>query len=306
MKTIKQKIVPSLWFDRQAEEAAKFYVSTFENSEVGKITHHSKAGFEIHGLPEGTVMTIDFEIEGQKFIGINGGPAFKFTPSISFLVACNTKKKVDDIWKRLSEGGMSLMPFGEYPFSERYGWTLDRYGLSWQVMFMGERKITQKITPTLMFVGEQCGNAEAAINLYTTIFKNAKIGDILRYGKGPGPDKEGTITHAAFILENLEFAAMDSALEHNFTFNEAISFMVECSTQAEINYYWSKLTAGGGQEGMCGWLKDKFGVSWQVAPTILHEMLRDQDKEKVERVTNTFLKMKRFDIKALQRAYEGR
>jgi predicted 3-demethylubiquinone-9 3-methyltransferase (glyoxalase superfamily) len=305
MATIKQKITPNLWFDRQAEEAAKFYTSIFKNSRVGKITRASRAGFEIHGLPEGTVMTIEFEIEGQKFIALNGGPLFKFTPAISFLVACNTKEEVDAIWEKLSEGGTALMELGEYPFSEKYGWTQDRYGLSWQVMFMGDRKM-QKITPTLMFAGEQYGKAEAAINFYTSVFNNAEIGNILRYGKGEEPDKEGTIKHAAFTLENQGFAAMDSARNHNFTFNEAISFMVECETQEEIDYYWEKLTADGGQESVCGWLKDKFGVSWQVAPTVLNDMLRDPDKEKVERVTNAFLKMKKFDIGELKKAYEGK
>ncbi|MDW7726776.1 MAG: VOC family protein [Candidatus Methanoperedens sp.] len=306
MATIKQKITPNLWFDRQAEEAAKFYTSIFKNSRVGNITRASKAGFEIHGLPEGTVMTIEFEIEGQKFIALNGGPLFKFTPAVSFLVACNTREEVDAIWEKLSEGGTALMELGEYTFSEKYGWTQDRYGLSWQVMFMGDRRMEQKITPTLLFVGEQCGKAEAAINFYTSVFNHAKIGDILRYGKGEGPDKEGTIKHAAFTLENPGFTAMDSAFKHDFTFNEAISFMVECKPQEEIDYYWEKLTADGGQESVCGWLKDKFGVSWQVAPSILDEMLRDHDKEKVERVTNAFLKMKKFDIGELKKAYEGK
>jgi len=303
--TIKQKITPNLWFDRQAEEAAKFYTSIFKNSKIGKITRASKAGFEIHGLQEGTVMTIEFEIEGQKFIAINGGPLFKFTPAVSFLVACDTKEEVDAIWETLPKGGTALMELGKYPFSEKYGWTQDRYGLSWQVMFLGDRKMKQKITPTLMFVGEQCGNGEAAINFYTSVFNNVEIGNILRYGKGEEPDKEGTIKHAAFTLENQGFAAMDSAHKHDFTFNEAISFMVECETQEEIDYYWEKLTTDGGQESMCGWLKDKFGVSWQVTPTGLDEMLRDHDKEKVERVTSAFLKMKKFDIGDLKKAYEG-
>ena len=305
MANIKQKITPFLWFDRQAEEAAKFYTSVFKNSRVVNITRYGEAGAKASGRTEGTVMTIEFEIEKQKFVALNGGPLFKFTPAVSFLVACNTKEEVDAIWEKLSEGGTALMELGEYPFSEKYGWTQDKYGLSWQVMFMGDRKTKQKITPTLMFVGEQCGKAEAAINFYTSVFNNAEIGNILRYGKGEEPDKEGTIRHAAFTLETQEFAAMDSARKHNFTFNEAISFMVECKTQEEMDYYWEKLIADGGQEGVCGWLKDKFGVSWQVTPTGLNEMLRDHDKEKVERVTNAFLKMKKFDIRELKKAYEG-
>jgi predicted 3-demethylubiquinone-9 3-methyltransferase (glyoxalase superfamily) len=159
----------------------------------------------------------------------------------------------------------------------------------------------QKITPNLWFDRQ----AEEAIHFYASVFHDSHIGDILRYGKGEQPDKEGTIRHAAFALENQGFAAMDSALQHNFMFNEAISFMVQCANQQEIDYYWGKLTADGGQESMCGWLKDRFGVSWQVTPPGLAEMLRDPDKEKVQRVTNAFLKMKKFDMEELKKAFMG-
>jgi len=304
MKTIKQKITPNLWFDSQAGEAANFYIATFRNSKLGNITRYGDAGAKISGRPKDSIMTVTFELEGQNFVALNGGPLFKFTPSVSFLVACSTKGEVDAIWTRLAEGGTALMELGEYPFSERYGWTQDRYGLSWQVMFMGDREIKQKITPTLLFVGEQCGKAETAINFYASMFHNSKVGDIDRYSKGEGPDKDGTVKHAAFTLEGQEFAAMESAYEHHFTFNEAISFMVECQTQEEIDYYWEKLAASG-QESVCGWLKDKFGVSWQVTPTILDEMLRDRDKKKVERVTRAFLGMKKFDIAELEKAFKG-
>jgi predicted 3-demethylubiquinone-9 3-methyltransferase (glyoxalase superfamily) len=306
MMNLKQKIIPNLWFDRQAEEAAHFYTDTFKNSAVGNVTRASKAGYEVHGLREGTVMNIEFEIEGMRFIGINGGPIFKFNPAISFLVACATKNEVEQLWKALSQGGgPALMDLGVYPFSERYGWTQDRYGLSWQIMFMGNRPINQKIIPTLMFVKEQWGKTEEAVNLYTSIFRGSKIGEIMRYGKGEEPDKEGTVKHAGFTLKGQDFAAMDSAHKHDFSFNEAVSLMVECRTQAEIDYYWRGLTANGGQESVCGWLKDRFGVSWQVAPAILGKMLRDRDQEKVERVTNAFLKMTKFDISALKRACAG-
>ena len=300
------KITPHLWYDSQAEEAAHFYTSLFKNSRTGKTTRYGKAGFEVHRQPEGRLMTIEFELEGQGFIGLNGGPVFKFTPAVSFLVACPTKEEVDSLWEKLSAGGKALMELGEYPFSQRYGWTEDRYGLSWQVMAMGDRPMTQKIIPTLLFVGEVCGRAEEAIELYTSIFSRAKIGGIDRYGKDEGPDQEGTIKHAGFTLEGQEFAAMESAYEHKFTFNEAVSLMVRCRDQAEIDYYWDKLTAGGDPRAqVCGWLKDKFGLSWQVTPTVLEEMLQDPNKEKVERVTNAFLKMKKFDIAELKKAFEG-
>jgi predicted 3-demethylubiquinone-9 3-methyltransferase (glyoxalase superfamily) len=303
MTTGKQKIIANLWFDRQAEDAVNFYSSVFKNTRAGNITRASQAGFEIHGIPEGTVMNIEFEIEGQRFIGINGGPLFKFNPSTSFLVACETRDEVDALWQKLSVPGTSLMELGTYPFSERYGWLQDRYGLSWQLMFMGDREIKQKITPTLMFAGGQWGQAEPAVNFYTAVFHNSAVDHFMRYEKGEEPDKEGTIRHAGFTLEGQGFAAMDSARAHNFSFNEAISLMVECRTQEEIDYYWDKLIANGGQESVCGWLKDRFGVSWQVAPAVLAEMLRDQDKEKTARVTRAFLKMKKFNIEELKKAY---
>jgi len=290
-----QKITPHLWFGKEAKEAAVFYTSIFKDSEIKNTT-------TLHNTPSGTVDVVTIELLGQEFTLISAGPYFKFTPAVSFLVACNTKEEVDGLWKKLSEGGSALMELGEYPFSEKYGWTQDRYGLSWQVMFIGDREIKQKITPTLMFVGEQCGKAEEAVNFYASVFHNAKVGDILRYGKNEEPDKEGTIKHVAFTLEGQELAAMDSAREYNFTFNEAISVMVHCDTQEEIDYYWGKLSADPRAE-QCGWLKDKYGLSWQIVPTVMDEMLKDKDKKKMARVTEAFLKMKKFDIAKLKEAY---
>jgi predicted 3-demethylubiquinone-9 3-methyltransferase (glyoxalase superfamily) len=301
-----QKIVPNLWFDDQAGEAAEFYTSLFKNSRIGKKTYYGKAGFEFHRQPEGRLMTIAFELEGQEFVGLNGGPVFKFNPAVSFLVACKTKDEVDALWKELSAGGQALMELGEYPFSQRYGWTADRFGLSWQVMAMGDRPITQKIIPTLMYVGPVCGKAEEAINFYVSVFRDARVDAIDRYGKGEEPDQEGTVKHASFTLEGQAFAAMESAYQHKFGFNEAVSLIVRCRDQAEIDHYWDRLIVGGDpQAQVCGWLKDKFGVSWQVTPTVLEEMLRDPDKAKVERVTNAFLRMKKFDIDELKKAFAG-
>ncbi|MBI4316964.1 MAG: VOC family protein [Chloroflexi bacterium] len=298
MMTIKQKITPHLWFDKEAKEAAQLYTSVFQDSKVKDTT-------TIHNTPSGSVDIVTIELLGQEFTLISAGPLFKFNPSASFLVVCKTKDEVDALWGKLSKGGSALMDLGEYPFSERYGWVQDRYGLSWQVMFAGDRVTKQRITPTLMFVGKQCGKAEEAIKFYASVFRNARVGDIDRYGKGEEPDKEGTVKHAAFTLEGQEFAAMDSAHEHNFAFNEAISFIVHCDTQEEIDYYWGKLSADPKAE-QCGWLKDKYGLSWQIVPTVMEEMLKDKDEKKIARVTEAFLKMKKFDIAKLREAYEGR
>ncbi|MDQ1280522.1 MAG: hypothetical protein QG670_1785 [Thermoproteota archaeon] len=292
-----QKITPFLWYDKEAVEAANLYTSIFENSRIKKTS-------TLNNTPSGKVEIVSIELYGQEFTLMSAGPYFKFNPSVSFLVACKAKEEVEKLWKELSDGGKPLMELGAYPFSENYGWLEDRYGLSWQIMFIGDRKITQNIIPTLMFVGNVCGKAEEAIEFYISVFKNSRVGDILRYGKNQAPDKEGTVVHASFTLEQQEFAAMDSAQPHNFVFNEAISFVVNCETQKEIDYYWENLSANPTVE-QCGWLKDKYGLSWQIVPIVLQEMLEDKDPQKISRVTEVFLKMKKFDIAALQRAYKG-
>ena len=296
-KTNMEKITPHLWFDNNAEEAAKFYTSIFKDFKLKNVT-------TLHNTPSGTVEIITIEVLGQEFTLISAGPLFKFNPSVSFLVTCSTKEEVNELWKKLSEGGTALMDLGEYPFSEKYGWVQDKYGLSWQIMFMGDHKIKQRIIPTLMFVGKQNGKAEEAINFYSSVFGNARVGDILRYSKGEEPDKEGTVKHASFMLEDQDFAAMDSAHEHNFAFNESISFMVHCNTQKEIDYYWEKLSVYPEAE-QCGWLKDKYGLSWQIVPNIMDDMLKDNDKKKIARVTEAFLQMKKLNIAKLKEAYES-
>jgi len=293
-----QKITTNLWYDKEAREAAEFYVSVFDDAVV-------KGTTTLHDTPSGDADLVTVELFGQEFSLISAGPLFKFNPSISFLLACRTKDEVDALWQKLAPGGEALMELGEYPFSERYGWTQDKYGLSWQVMFMGDINVEQRITPTLMFVGDVYGKSEAAVDFYASVFRNAKVGDMMRYGPGEEPDREGTIKHADFTLEGQEFAAMDSAYEHNFTFNEAISFIVHCDTQEEIDYYWDKLSAVPEAE-QCGWVKDKYGVSWQIVPNVMDEMLNDNDEEKIARVTEAFLQMKKLDITKLQAAYEGR
>jgi predicted 3-demethylubiquinone-9 3-methyltransferase (glyoxalase superfamily) len=292
-----QKITPNLWYDKNAREAANLYTSVFNDSRI-------KSTRILHNTPSGTVDFVTADLAGQEFMLLSAGPEFKFNPSVSFLVACDTEDEVVKLWENLSPGGTSLMELGEYPFSKKYAWIEDKYGLSWQIMFMGDLKAEQIITPTLMFVGDVVGKAQEAIEFYTSVFHDARIGGVLHYEKGEEPDKEGTIKHAAFTLEGMSFAAMDSARSHDFSFSEAISFIVNCDTQEEVDYYWEKLSADPKAE-QCGWLKDKFGFSWQIVPTAMGKMLSDKDKRKVARVTETFLKMKKFDIAELMRAYDG-
>ncbi len=293
------KITTHLWFDKEALQAAEFYVSTF--GKASQVKHISK----LDNTPSGSVDIVTFNLLGREFQAISAGPLFKFNPSVSFHVSCNSIEEVDAIWNKLSQGGMVLMELGAYPFSERYGWVQDKYGLSWQISYLGEAHIEQKITPVIMFVGGVCGRAEEAVNFWTSVFSPAKIEAIQRYGKGEEPNQEGALRYAAFSLLGDEFGAMDSAYEHSFSFNEAISFIVSCDTQEEIDHYWEKLSAEPEAE-QCGWLKDQFGFSWQIVPSDMDEMMINGSREQIARVTQAFLKMKKFDIEGLRRAYQGR
>lgn len=303
MTTTKQKITPHLWFDKEAVEAAEFYTSIFPDSKVTHIT-------TLHNTPSGSADIVSFELAGQSFTAISAGPLLKFNPSISFFVNCKSKDQVEALWEKLSKGGVTLMELGEYPFSEKFGWIQDRYGLSWQLIYVNEVEIKQSITPMLLFVGDVCGKTEEAINFYTSVFSakdksgTSKVDKVIRYGKGEAPDQEGTIKQSSFRLYDQEFRAMDSAYEHNFSFNEAISLMVSCDTQEEIDYFWGKLSAVPEAEA-CGWLKDRYGVSWQITPAAMEEMMAKGSREQIERVTQAFLPMKKFDLAQLKKAYEG-
>lgn len=291
------KITPHLWFDTQAVEAAEYYVETFPDSKVIDVT-------TLPDTPGGDTDVVTFQLWGQTFQAISAGPLFTFNPSISFAAACDTVEDVDRIWARLAEGGTPLMPLDTYPFSERYGWIQDRYGLSWQVSYASGQPITQRITPTLTFVGEVSGKAEEAIAHYTSVLPDSATHFTQRYGAGQEPEAEGTLQYAAFQLAGQGFAAMDSARDHRFAFNEAISFLVSCDSQDEIDRYWDALSAVPEAE-QCGWLKDRFGVAWQIVPSNMDEMMRTGSKEQVSRVVKAFLPMKKLDVAELERAYAG-
>ncbi len=297
MKTA-PKIAVNLWYDKEAKEAAAFYVSTFTGSRIMRAT-------TLDNTPSGAIDLLSIDVAGQEFTLMSAGPVFKINPSISFFVECATKDEVDALWQKLSDGGTALMELGAYPFSERYAWVQDRYGVSWQLMYVSDRTIEQIITPSLLFVGAQYGNAEAAIKLYTSVFPHARIVAIDRYGKGEPPDREGAVKYGRFVLAGQHFVAMESAYDHNFAFNEAVSFIVHCKTQEEIDYYWSKLSAVP-EEEQCGWLKDRFGVSWQIVPVGIDEMMATGSPRSRQRATEALLAMKKIDMAALKKAHEGR
>jgi predicted 3-demethylubiquinone-9 3-methyltransferase (glyoxalase superfamily) len=296
-------IVPHLWFDREAREAAEFYTSVFPDSKVTGVTR-------LHDTPSGDCDVVSFELAGQKFMTISAGPLFRFNPSVSFLLNFDPSKdrrareNLDTLWKSLSREGKILMPLDRYPFNEYYGWVRDRYGLSWQLILKNpEGEERPFITPFLTFTGTVYGKTQEASDFYLSVFGRSKRGRMVHYPAGMDPHREGTVMFTDFRLENQWFAAMDSAGEHD-SFNEAISFPVQCDTQEEIDYYWIKLSAVPDAE-QCGWLKDKYGLSWQIVPAAMEEIMRSEDPDKVARVTQAILRMKKCDIATLRKAYVG-
>ncbi len=300
-----QKIVPHLWFDKEAKEAANFYTSIFPNSKITSTT-------VLRSTPSGDTDLVAFDLMGYSFLSISAGPYFKLNPSVSFMVNFDPSQdkdaasKLETIWAKLMEGGKALMPKDKYPFSEQYGWVQDKYGVSWQLILTnptGEPR--PLIIPSIMFVGDVTGKAQEATDFYISVFKNSKRGTLAEYPPGASPDPEAKVMFTDFQLEGQWFAAMDSGHMHDFKFSEAISLIINCEDQKEIDYYWEKLSADPSSE-QCGWLKDKYGLSWQVTPKELQQYLNSGTPEQIDRVTQAFLPMKKFDVAALKRAYEGK
>jgi predicted 3-demethylubiquinone-9 3-methyltransferase (glyoxalase superfamily) len=224
---------------------------------------------------------------------------YKPNASISFFYICETADEIKNIWEAFSKEGSILMPLDKYDWSEQYGWLNDQFGISWQFSLGKIDDVGQKVTPSLLFVGDQYGRAEEAINYYSSVFKNAVSDSLHRYSKNDAPEQEGKVKHAQVELNGQKFMFMDSAQAHNFTFTEGVSLTIHCETQEEIDYYWNKLTQGG-EESMCGWLKDKFGVSWQVIPNILSKVMTDPNK--AGKAAKAFMQMRKFDIEKIVQA----
>lgn len=275
-----EALYPCLWFDTQAAEAASFYCSLFENSAI---------------LSSDSLVTM-WQIAGNKFMGLNGGPQFKMTPSISLFVTCETDEEVDFLWNKLKEDGRIYMDLNAYPWSERYGWCGDRFGVTWQIYKGKMSDVNQKIVPLFLFSDHNYGRAEEAIHFSMNLFPKSSSEGMLFYGEEDSNTK-GKVMHAQFRLNDGVFMAMDGPGKHDFSFNEGVSFVIQCLDQEEIDYYWNHLIANGGEESRCGWCKDKFGVSWQVIPAVLPQLMSDATKR--EAVMKAFLQMNKFDLNTL-------
>ncbi len=283
-------IFPCLWYDGDAKESADFYCDAFN----GKITVESP-------------MVINLDLFGQRFMLLNGGPQFQKNASISFMVLCETEEEVEKYWTPLAKDGMVLMELGEYPWSKKYGWVRDKFGVTWQV-YLGMQG-TQKIIPTLMYIHENNGKAMEAMELYTRIFPNSSIGGVLKYGEGVGNETHEVpenVQHAQFELDGYTFFCMDNSYDHQFDFNEGISLVVMTDDQQETDHLWNSLTENGGKEQMCGWLKDPFGVSWQIVPKKLLQLMNDfENPAKAQKVVEAMMQMKKNEIADLEAAYNS-
>jgi predicted 3-demethylubiquinone-9 3-methyltransferase (glyoxalase superfamily) len=277
-------IHPCLWFDGNAKAAAEFYCSLFPGS----------------AITTDSPMVVNFNLSGQKFMGLNGGPMYKFNPSISLFVSCESREETDKIYAKLIEGGMAMMPLDKYDWCDHYAFVQDKFGLAWQLFTVQNYEVKQKINPCLLFVGENYGKAEAAVKYYSATFPDSSIDGIKLYEEQEGAQVAGKVKHAQFILDGKLYMAMDGAGNHGFGFNEAFSLVVECKDQAEIDKYWNHLTANGGQESMCGWLKDPFGVSWQIIPANLGALIMNPVNG--QKAMQALMKMKKLVIDELVNA----
>lgn len=275
---MKEKITPCVWHNQTGKEAAALYCRLFNDTKI---------------VSESPYVT-NLSFSGQLLMLLDGGPQYKPNPSISFFYICETQEELDRIWHGLLPNGTVLMPLGQYPWSDRYGWITDAYGTSWQLSVGKLADVGQKLTPCLMFTGDQLGRAEEALQYYSSIFKNTAIDGIL-YDE----QNKRYVMHAQFALEGQKFMVMDSDEDHQFSFTDGVSLTIHCNTQEEIDYFWNHLTEGG-SESMCGWLKDKFGVSWQVVPTILETLM--QNPEKAGKAAKAFMSMRKLEIEQIVQA----
>lgn len=267
-------IYPALWFDNQALEAFEFYCSVFPNS---MILEHNQT-------------VVKASLSNQCFIGINGGPYFLPNPAISFTVICDSREEINALWQKLILGGASIIDLGHYSWNAYYGWVQDQFGYTWQLQLGNSGKTQQRILPNLLFCGMHQNQCSQALQYYKKIFPEFQRHQLLRY---PSGDLEGKIQNSIFSLNHLKFIAKDSPHKHIFDFNESVSFVIPCKTQQEIDYYWNYFTEHG-SESWCGWCKDVFGISWQVIPNNLAQILATHPE-----AYSTLTRMKKIIIEDL-------
>ena len=262
-----QVITPAMWCDGTADEAAQFYADVFRDASIAEQAPGLTAMVSIHGF---------------RLSLINGGNQYAPNPSISCILNFDpllfggeeqARAYLDELYERLSTGGV-LMELGEYPFSPRYAWVRDRFGMTWQLMLTDPDGDPRPfVIPSFMFGGTNHAHAEEATDAWIALFDNARRGALYRYEEG-GPLDAGTVMFTDFTLRGTWMAATDSGTFHDFTFTPGVSMIVSCRNQEEIDRYWAGLSAVPEAE-RCGWCVDRWGVSWQIVPHNIAELMAD-------------------------------
>lgn len=296
-----QTITPSLWFDGQAEEAANFYTTTLRDGQITRVDLYPDAGSKEYGYEPGDVQIVTFEAEGLQFVIINGGPLYTLNPAVSIVVYRTRPEELIELWNKLIEGGKERVPLGPSSFNQSFGWLTDKYGVSWQLMLAPEERIA---APSLLFADGSAGRAEQALRYYAETLPGSALGTLTHFSVSNELGLEGMLQYGELVVDGQRLIAMDSVHDPELVFSGALTLLLQCDTQEQIDALWERLSAVPEVE-QCGWCQDTFGVYWQIAPRILDEMLRDGTPEEIDRVTQAYLPMKKFDIAALQRAFDG-
>ncbi|MDX1447045.1 VOC family protein, partial [Lishizhenia sp.] len=261
-------------------EAARFYTEYLHNVQL---------------ISESPFL-IGLSIDGTRVTLMNGEGVDKKSPSFSFYYLFETEQEFDRVYQKFIEEGKILMPLDQYPWSEKYTWVEDKFGVTWQLALGNLELVNQRVSPFLTFSGDNFGRGEQALNLYQSLFEDFQSGGILKYDAQSGKDSEGKIQHTQFRINDTMVMLSENPESHTWNFSEGASFMLLCDTQEEIDFFWNELSTGG-EEMRCGWLIDQFGVSWQIIPSVLGDLLQDQSR--IEAVSEAFLGMKKIDIDTL-------
>lgn len=286
-----QPIIPHLWYDTEAKEAVAFYVDLFGGNVDWTYT--------ITDTPSGDSDLIQFQLGDMTLAAISAGPYFKLNESMSLMVNVASKDEVTRLYQALSEGGRILMPLGEYPFSPYYVWLEDRFGLSWQLSYAPDLDKPYQFDICLLFSQEQVGLSQPMLDYYKDKLPQASVGQLSYYGEGEAAVEAATLNYAELLVAGQKLIVMDHGYGGEASFNEAFSLMVYVDSQDELNFYYDLLSAVPEAE-MCGWVKDQFGISWQIVPRILMEAYDTASPEQIKAVNAAVMTMKRLDIGTIQ------
>jgi predicted 3-demethylubiquinone-9 3-methyltransferase (glyoxalase superfamily)/uncharacterized protein YndB with AHSA1/START domain len=274
-------IYPCIWHNKTAKEAFQFYSSVFANTEM---------------VSQNDLITV-WTLNGFKIMMLDGGPHFSPNASISLFVSMNDEEEIKSVYNKLMDGGTSLFPLDSYPWTAIYGWVKDKYGFSWQLMKTDDLNANYQVWPSILFANDNYGHAEEAINKYTNLFPDSSILALHHYGSDD-PDHTGKVMYGQFMAHSSLMSAMDGPGDDTHNLSEGVSLVLDCDTQEEIDRYWNALLEDGGKESRCGWLKDQFGVSWQVVPKVLYELMNNPLT--APKVGEAMMKMIKLDINHLK------